>query len=592
MRQLNVSLLKGGLGPLFVLLLSSSCQKTPITFEDSVKTLEVSYRQDLLELSQEVGEISESEDQQSRSEAYIEARSNYKKLEPILQYLSDSNYKFLNGPNISRVEEEDATNIKELEVTGFQVIEEIVFDSAQSDALNYHVKLTADRLQLLSENVDFTYIKAHHILWMIRDALLRVGITGITPFDSPVLDAQLEESALFLEGLEEVIQHFEGQFESEELFNLWITRLDSARQHLKADSFNAYRFVKDDQQALLDLYRKTVADWSIRFPLELAIRNEAETLFSKSTFNLAYFAKRKAPNQLDEIVQLGKRLFNESRLSAEGTMSCATCHQNDRYLTDGLILGADQSRNTPSLYYTGLQQAYFYDNRSGSLEGQIISVINNESEFHSSVQAYSANISEDIDYQKAFVRLFQREVNDADLRDAIGAYIRQLNPFNSKFDRNMRGEEQTLTESEINGFNLFMGKAQCATCHFMPIFNGTVPTKFAESEMELIGVPSTNDTLNVAIDEDLGRYYVFGTEKKKYFFKTPTVRNVAMTAPYMHNGVYQTLEEVVDFYNRGGGAGMGLDLPYQTLPAEPLGLTGKEQADLVAFMQTLTDKLD
>ena len=108
--------------------------------------------------------------------------------------------------------------------------------------------------------------------------------------------------------------------------------------------------------------------------------------------------------------------------------------------------------------------------------------------------------------------------------------------------------------------------------------------------MELIGVPNKKDTINAQISTDLGRYYVFNTEERKHFFKTPTVRNIALTAPYMHNGVYNTLEEVVDFYNRGGGQGIGIDLPLQTLPTDPLELTKKEQEDLVLFLKTLTDK--
>ena len=146
-----------------------------------------------------------------------------------------------------------------------------------------------------------------------------------------------------------------------------------------------------------------------------------------------------------------------------------------------------------------------------------------------------------------------------------------------------------MTQEEIQGFNLFNGKAKCATCHFAPIFNGTLPPDFKETEMELIGTPQQNDTINAKISPDLGRYYVYKTEERKHFFKTPTVRNVALTAPYMHNGVYNNLEQVVDFYNKGGGGGLGFDLPHQTLPFDNLELTQEEQQALVAFMKTLND---
>ncbi|MEM9143510.1 MAG: methylamine utilization protein, partial [Bacteroidota bacterium] len=162
--------------------------------------------------------------------------------------------------------------------------------------------------------------------------------------------------------------------------------------------------------------------------------------------------------------------------------------------------------------------------------------------------------------------------------------------FDSKFDRNMQGLEESLTEEEIAGFNLFMGKAACATCHFPPTFNGTVPPHYAETEFENLGVTQTADFEHPVLDGDPGQYYPYEVEERRNFFKTATVRNAELTAPYMHNGAYNTLEEVVNFYNVGGGAGMGLDVPYQTLPPDSLNLSERESKALIAFMGTLTDK--
>jgi len=114
-----------------------------------------------------------------------------------------------------------------------------------------------------------------------------------------------------------------------------------------------------------------------------------------------------------------------------------------------------------------------------------------------------------------------------------------------------------------------MGKAKCGTCHFMPFFNSTVPPHFTHTESEVIGVPTRPDTANAVIDNDLGKYNLFPFDVFKYAFKTTTVRNAALTAPYMHNGVYSDLEQVMDFYNRGGGAGIGIALDNQTLPPRP-----------------------
>ena len=162
-------------------------------------------------------------------------------------------------------------------------------------------------------------------------------------------------------------------------------------------------------------------------------------------------------------------------------------------------------------------------------------------------------------------------------------------PFNSKIDEYFRGET-TLSESESNGFNVFTGKAKCATCHFIPVYNGTIPPWFNNTESEVIGVPKTNIWKNAVVDEDLGRYNLNQLEPLKYSFKTPTIRNIEKTAPYMHNGVYDKLEEVIKFYELGGGNGIGMNLAYQTLPFDNLQLTPKEKNDLISFMLTLTDK--
>jgi len=148
----------------------------------------------------------------------------------------------------------------------------------------------------------------------------------------------------------------------------------------------------------------------------------------------------------------------------------------------------------------------------------------------------------------------------------------------------------------IDGFNLFMGKAGCATCHFPPTFSGLVPPLFYESESEVLGVPAENVGVDAILDDDMGRYH--NGRSKEFFenyknsFKTVTLRNIALTAPYMHNGVFNTLEEVMEFYNNGGGAGMGIEVPNQTLPADSLHLTQYEQTAIITFMEALTDTVN
>ena len=153
----------------------------------------------------------------------------------------------------------------------------------------------------------------------------------------------------------------------------------------------------------------------------------------------------------------------------------------------------------------------------------------------------------------------------------------------------MRGNGSAMTETEIEGFNLFTGKAKCGTCHFTPLFNGNNPPTFNKTDAEVIGVPANKDTVHPFLDTDNGKYGLYKIEIHKNAFKTPTLRNIAITAPYMHNGVYTTLEEVIDFYDKGGGTGLGLHVLNQTLPGEKLNLLHSEKKALVAFMNTLTD---
>jgi len=172
--------------------------------------------------------------------------------------------------------------------------------------------------------------------------------------------------------------------------------------------------------------------------------------------------------------------------------------------------------------------------------------------------------------------------------NAIGSYVRSLTYLNSRFDAYMRGDKTAMNADEVAGFNLFMGRAKCGTCHYMPLFNGTFPPRYMKIETEVIGVPQT--AAGKKIDDDLGRYAVVKAESVRHAFKTPGLRNVARTAPYMHNGVFGTLEQVVDFYNKGGGAGLGLKIENQTLPFDKLELTEKERNRLVSFMKTLDSR--
>lgn len=556
-----------------------------------IKTFYTSELNNCITLLDSISTLKKIEDNIS---LYIKARKHFKKIEPILASIDKNNYKSLNAPNILQVQEEDLTDIKIRNPFGFQVVEELLHES-KIDTLQLQrtLLITSSRLKLIKKNA-YINLKDYHIIWLVRDQIIRIATTGITGFDSPVLGTSLLESQYTYKTLITLIDFFHDKFTSKEVYATLIASFQNAIKVLDHDfdSFDRYTFIKEHTDKQLKLLIETQEDWKVTFPFEMAISNNATALFSPNAINVFYFTDHKSDTtHLKQKELFGKELFNDKTLSKNYTMACASCHIKDLAFTDGKkTFNSQQVRNSPNLTYAAYQQSFFMDARTGSLEGQIVGVADNHNEFNLPMDSIVNRVKKNPKYKLLLASLYGSKKIDFNIRHAIASYIRKLGPFNSKFDNNMNKKENTLTNQEKKGFNLFMGKAVCATCHFPPLFNGTVPPNFMDTELELIGVPEKNDTINAVISNDLGRYNIFHTKERKGFFKTPTVRNIAKTAPYMHNGVYKNLEAVLDFYNRGGGKGIGIYEEYQTLPFDELNLTKEEQNMIISFMKTLTDQ--
>ncbi len=193
------------------------------------------------------------------------------------------------------------------------------------------------------------------------------------------------------------------------------------------------------------------------------------------------------------------------------------------------------------------------------------------------------------DFAHALARRRDSALNGRNIRIALAAYLRSLDSFDSRFDRAVRGDTLALDARERCGFTVFMGKARCGTCHFAPLFSGVMPPEFTSSEPEIIGAATLPVLRNARLDPDSGRAGVDHLAEHLFAFKVPTLRNVAVTAPYMHNGAYATLEDVMDFYEHGGGAGLGAPLSNPTLPTSRLHLSAKERRAVIAFLRALAD---
>jgi cytochrome c peroxidase len=255
--------------------------------------------------------------------------------------------------------------------------------------------------------------------------------------------------------------------------------------------------------------------------------------------------------------------------------------------------GAPPARHTPTLLNAALQPTLFDDGRARGLEQQIATVLADPDEMHSSIDTAVHRVVGDSTYRIAFARAFgappDRAVTPVALSVAIASYIRSLVALNSPFDRAVRGDSAALSATARRGFTVFMGKGRCGTCHFAPLFNGTQPPSYLASDPEIIGVPERPALQHAQLDPDPGRGGIDKVDAHRFAFKVPTVRNAALTAPYMHNGAFPSLDDVVSFYDAGGGTGIGVALPYQTLFDQPLKLTPGERADLIAFVSALTD---
>ncbi len=532
------------------------------------------------------------------------ARLAFKRIEFLAAYYEPTTTRAMNGPALPRVDDEEGPEAV-FPPEGFQVIEELLFPTPDASARTQVVNETRNLLAYVTR-LRTTAAKqtiTDDRLWeAAKIDVARIVALGVSGFDSPVALHSLDESAAALDGMQAALRGYRGSLGP----SAWRT-LDSTfavttamlRTAVSFDRFDRLTFITDGANPLARTMARSRAQLGIGVPEERrAWRTEAVTLFEVGAFDAQAFASPNTERVTSERASLGRALFFETSLSDDGRVRCATCHDPELAFTDGRVRSASRSgttslRNAPTIINAGLQVGSFYDLRTTYLEDQIADVVRNPEEMHGSIDAAATRLSRDATYRDRFARAFpaagDSSVTGPNIRFAVAAYIRSMQALNSRVDRALRGETTVLTAEERQGMNLFMGKAKCGTCHFAPLFNGTVPPAYQESEVEVLGVPATPVIRRGRVDPDSGRFAVTRSAPHLHAFKTPSVRNVALTAPYMHNGVYRTLDEVVDFYNRGGGAGIGVALENQTLPAEPLRLTSAERRALVRFMEALTD---
>ena len=276
-----------------------------------------------------------------------------------------------------------------------------------------------------------------------------------------------------------------------------------------------------------------------------------------------------------ERVALGKTLFFDPRLSSSNWISCATCHNPALGWSDGLPTGIGHGmqvlgRATPALVNCGFNKTLMWDGRAANLEEQALGPIQAAAEMNQDLPGLVRKLRSIRGYHPLFESAYPGEgISEKTIAKALAAFQRTILAGEAPFDRWRRGDERAVDASVKRGFALFEGKANCVKCH--EGFN------FTDDGFHNIGLRDTSGQV------DVGRYKLRPIKAVYAAFRTPTLRDVELTAPYMHNGAFATLEEVVEHYDRGGD-----DLAHLSPNMKRLGLTAQEKADLVAFMKSLT----
>lgn len=537
----------------------------------------------------------------SLQKIYLNCRKAYKKVEFQLafqfpEYVSSK----INGAPLLHIEKENSRPIL-ANPEGLQVLDELIFSKESAENKNEIANLAIrlnNTYQNIYRKVSIEPLNSADAILAIRIQLIRIFTLGITGFDTPGSVNAIDDSCHSLIGIKNYIEN-NSDLMPEKDKNLILIKIENTIAFLKQSNFenlDRLTLVKDHLDPIYAELLPFQKNQTLKFTTSW--NPNSTSLFDSEFLNPYQFTNLKKEEDSDELRSLGKSLFFDSMLSHDNKMNCATCHQPEKGFADGIPKSVSNKngitvfRNSPTLLNSAYADRYFYDLRAYTLEQQVEHVIFNNLEFNTTYTEILNKLNTNTTYSKKFKNIFKKKtITREDFTKALASYVLSLKSFNSSFDKYVRGETSKIETSVANGFNLFTGKANCATCHFSPTFSGLVPPLYIENESEILGVFS-NPT-SKELDEDEGRYNNGILYEKSWIFeksfKTVTVRNANETAPYFHNGTYATLDDVLEFYNQGGGEGMGISTRNQTLGSDKLNLTTEEKNDIIAFIKSLSD---
>ncbi|MGN6477468.1 MAG: cytochrome-c peroxidase [Flavipsychrobacter sp.] len=543
------------------------------------------------------------------------ARLSLKAADFWLRYLEPTAYKKLNGPLPVEWETEVFEKFEKpykregagLTLAALYLDEE----HPTKDSLRNLILASINTLHTYTADSITNELKTyHHFFLCNRLYLLNIAAIYTTGFECPETEQAIPELKQMIKDIQTIYTAFNSSYPSTPLSPAYLSLYQKAIQFISEQpsdytKFDHYTFIRDYVNPLFGINQQLIQQYHVisHSMVDYSLTKTCTSIFNKSVYNgqnaKGIFIRLDDSAALAELDALGKLLFYDPILSGNNKRSCASCHNPKQYFTDTAIATAFQfdhtnflPRNTPTLINAQFNHLIMLDGKHITLQDQTKAVITSPVEMGSKEHDIVDKVLSCKEYRDGFRKLLQytpqeKEITFSHIASAITYYYSRFSKFYAPFDDAMNKTTDLDAEAKA-GFNVFMSKAQCATCHFVPQFNGVKPP-YVGSEFEVLGVPA--DTNYKALSSDKGRYIVNPATETTNAFRTGTIRNTAHTKPYMHNGVFTSIEQVIDFYDAGGGTGHGLKVNNQTLSSDSLKLTKPEKQQLVAFINSLNEKI-
>jgi cytochrome c peroxidase len=594
---------------------SSSKDFYTSNYYNGIRELQASEQQLLAIIEQ--SDVSKEQDKEKIKAAIDSTRVKMKKVDFWMRYLDPLVYKKINSPLPVEWETEVFEKFEKpykregagLTLAALYMDEEDISKEKLRDLIKQSVEATSAYMQ--ADSITKHLNAYHHFYLCNRLYLLNLAAIYTTGFECPNTDRVIPELRGMMADVNNTYKAFNESFTETPITPEYINLYQEAIRFVNTQpedytQFDHYTFIRDYINPLFTINQQLIKNYKVvsKSNIDFSLNKTATSIFSKDLYDgqnaKGIFLRVRDEEGLAEIDRVGKMLFYDPILSSNNLRSCASCHKPTEFFTDTLAATAFQfnhedrlPRNSPSLINAEFNHLVMLDGKHYTLQHQTKGVMMNPIEMGMKENEIVKKVMSCNEYKKAFNKLLkytpqEPEVTIEHISSVITAYYSKFSKYYAPFDEAMNKRHE-LEASAQRGFNLFMSKAQCATCHFVPQFNGVKPP-YIGSEFEVLGVPA--DTTYTRISSDRGRYEVNPATETMNAFRTGTVRNAAHTMPYMHNGVFTTMEQVIDFYDRGGGAGRGLKVENQTLSSDSLKLTRQEKNDLISFINSLNENIE